>query len=48
MHARTERKYLPVIDFIESKKPKGNTPVIPYVVADGYSHIGFKIWNNVQ
>ena len=46
--SRSERKYQPVIEYIESNKPEGASPEVPYVVADDYSHIGFKIWNNVQ
>ena len=44
----SERKYQPVIEYINSNKPVGSSPENPYVVADAYSHIGFKIWNKVQ
>tara|TARA_B100000927_G_scaffold255768_1_gene222706 strand:+ start:159 stop:482 length:324 start_codon:yes stop_codon:yes gene_type:complete len=43
-----ERKYLPIVNYIEANKPNNSRASDPYVVADGYSHIGFKIWNNVQ
>ena len=45
---RLEKRFNPVVSFIQDHNKIKNSPRDTYVVSDFYSQIGFKIWNRVK